>query len=69
MTKLSNVYFGFSRVSLREAADAASIVSSIGWRVEVDGAFDCTGIGAVSRLSASSGLTTTRKAVADGSCC
>ena len=66
MTKLSNVYFGFSRVSLREMADAASEVSSRGWRMTAPAPApsDCTGIGAVRCASARSGFTTTRNVVA-----
>src|SRR6478752_1351403 len=71
MTKLSNVYFGLSRVSLRDA-EAVSRGSSrgarpIGEATGMDGAAaagaltDWIGIGTVRCASARSGFTTTRK--------
>ena len=70
MTKLSKLYFGFRRVSLREGAVAMSTTSSTAGRETGTAdrvAPDWIGIGAVRCASISSGLTTTRKAVADGS--
>src|SRR6478752_2105179 len=66
MTKLSKVYFGFSRVSLREMEDAGSPASCNGGRAigAAGAAMDCTGMGAVRWASASSGFTTTRKVLA-----
>src|SRR6478736_4537180 len=77
MTKLSNVYFGFRRESLR--AEAVSTGSSMRGRMTPEGAEDAgtdpcgpgdwIGIGAVRCWSARSGFTTTRKLEATGSAC
>src|SRR3546814_20837680 len=65
MTKLSNVYLGFNRVSLREAGDAASPASSgAGRETCVGGGADCIEVGPVRWASINSGFTATRYDVA-----